>query len=178
MANLLPKNSQIQVRDRVVMHNVLAASIVLTTLAVIGALAIAPSYFTWKAQSQSVLYEFEALEQIGGYDKVALRSGVSETNKRMTILGGVFSNNEKPVEAVEAVLSARPDGITINRIHYESAEGEGRIVVSGASAETSFREAFVDSLQEKDLFSKVTIPISALVRSDSAEFTLEIFGQF
>ena len=59
---------------------------------------------------------------------------------------------------------------------YEiDSRGDGYLIIRGESEGRNILVSFVESLEEKDVFSKIDFPISNLTKGESVDFSVKIY---
>lgn len=182
MSNLLPHKIQKEVFDRMIMRHTVAATIILSFLAVVGVASLFPAYFTWDSRAGALLYSTEALENVTGDGQRMLRSDVVATNRRIIIIDGLLNRDKYPSDAIAIIMDSIPAGASIERIEYTSpqvtSDDTSKLSVSSIITNKADQEAFLSELRKHPLFSQVNIPISALTQSDEDAITVELLGIF
>jgi hypothetical protein len=80
------------------------------------------------------------------------------------------------LNALAAALSARPSGISINRISYNVTTNT--ITLVGTANTPDSVNAYHVALQNDPRFTNVSVPIGALLGEEDGSFTMTISGNF
>jgi len=158
-------------------------TVVVTALFFTTVFAIAellPGYFLETVNLRIKNSELEDLsiesERVGD-DTVALALARTDT-----ILGFINSNSEetqsKTSGTVASVLKARPAGVSVKMISFDTAESGQVLTITGLSLTRANLLDFSKNLSKQPEFKSVNIPPGDLAQTQNIDFRITVSGDF
>lgn len=184
MSNILPQSAQKEVGRFYRNRLVLSSGLVLLSGAAIAALSFLPGFLMSRVE-RSALREVSQATSV-----VSEREGSDLEGERVEILRahafiGQFlpyaSSSASVHDAIQAALSVRPAGISIETIAYTRANQEGgssTLVLSGNSSSRGSINAYRTALIELNRFASVVVPVGALAGTEGGAFSVTLTGVF
>jgi hypothetical protein len=163
MSNLLPLPRAKHVWAVHRAHFVFVTALVFFALAILGALALLPSYL---AVAFAAPGDPSASAQGEAFDA----STLTRSQAIVRTLTSSFATTS-PSEAIAAALAARTAGTSITHITYTQNTREIAIDGTGTRASIS---AYRDALSRNPRFGAVSIPVAALVGNEGGNFSITL----
>ena len=172
MANVLPPEAQKKVWSTYQARFILVTSLVLFVLAAAAAVTMIPSYVAVQLAETDEARESEETEEARA-QTVALQKSQFLIGELLPIVSATSS----PVDIVTTTLALKPTGVRITRILYVEDTEEERLTLVGSGSRIDV-SAFKDALTHSGLFTAVSVPVGALVGSESGGFSIVLVGKF
>lgn len=177
MANLLPQESQKNIRREYRLRLAVVAAFMLLTVIVFAGVLLVPSFLlssvkakesearlaiSHKAETQNLGKEIEVVIRKTNAD-VAL---LSENGKQTFSVGGF----------IEHLLQTKPDTIAITGIFYEKAKDGvlDKVSLRGIAANRKALSAYVSSLEADNYFAEAVLPVSHFVQEKDIDFAISL----
>lgn len=139
----------------------------LLALACFALLALIPSYLALRLATPPVADT--SITHKGGAPGDAI--AIARAQALVRILSPVLSATTSPTALITEALSQRPKGISVDHVTYDVSAGHLVLVGTGMrDAINSYR----DTLSKDLRFPSVSVPVSALVGSDSGHFSMTL----
>ncbi len=133
--------------------------------------AIAPAFISLRiaraALDSPATVERTAADELAG----------KEAQNLIAALKPIAVATSSPSAAVTLALSKKPAGVSIQSITYTGG-ATPKITMTGTSKTRESLGAFRSALQATGAFSRVEVPVAALVGAQEGRFTLTLFGGF
>ncbi len=170
MTNLLPPSKIAVVRNFYTARFVTILATILALCAVFALISLVPAYWALMLEGRVLTpvaapYDATTIQN----DRLAVIEGMSYT----TLLGSLLDASTSPSAALSRVLAQRPAGVVVSHVSY----APGTITIggtAGAGPLNTYRTALTDD----SLFSKVSVPVNALIGADQGNFTITVTGNF
>ncbi len=109
-------------------------------------------------------------------DYQQLADELEKTNKELLATKNNISNHLNLQSLLEAVGSARPSTVKINRFAFNRKDDSASLILSGESANREALKDFTAKLKGISQFNVVDVPLSSFTKATEADFsvTLEI----
>lgn len=166
MSNVLTLEEKKKLSRRLIARFVAAGSVMLICGAFIASLSLAPAFLAVTVARASL-----------GASSTETSEGTREEGAEATRaqalldeLGPLLRTQPTPSENLAQALALAPAGISVTAIGYR----DGAIELSGASSGREAVNEFRLVLQEADLFSRVEVPVTALVSGQAGRFTMTL----
>ena len=173
MANVLPPDEKKAADTRVRGRFILVAALMLLLSASISVLAMLPSFVTLHAANTALEESAQKIEKATKDDKdIATQAQVLSR-----ALLPLASATTSPNEALAAALSLKPAGISIVTITYLTG-AQGSLVLSGDAVNREAVNQYRDALSNSHMFTRVFIPVGALVGAQEGRVTITLNGAF
>lgn len=172
MANVLPPDAQKKVWATYRARFILVTSLVLLALAGAAAVTMFPSYVAVQLAESRTSEEGTEAEEVRA-QAIALERSQFLIKELMPLVSATSS----AVDVVAATLDMKPSAVRISRIIYAQEPEEGRLTLIGAGSRGDV-SAFKDALTNSGLFTAVSVPVGALVGSESGGFSIVLAGPF
>lgn len=172
MANVLPPEDQKIIMRTQIARFVLVFSAVALICACATYLALTPSYLTL------VFGDVKVQSNLGGHASTTSDASVMrETKATITQLNSITSATSSASQILSAIISEKPEGVTISELNFTSGS-PGKIVIVARAARLNLIQTYRDTLKADAHFESVNIPVSALVGSANDNFTITLSGTF
>lgn len=178
MSNVLPRAAQKKIwifyRNRFVFVGGIAAIL----MALVTILALTPSFIAARASSTSV--DVSGGTPFPDTEREQERADITQVRVLTNELSPILKQTNIP-DVLSEVLSARPKGVTIQRIEIaEQKEGKGSqsIVLGGIAANRSYISEYKTALSGLSYFDTITVPVGALAGAEGGQFTITLVGSF
>ncbi len=168
MTNLLPPVAQKKVWRWYRARIVTVFSLALIVLAMLFMLALIPSYLALSAV---------APRDVSGTQSPRKIDDAQAMTRAQTIVKHVLPvlvSTSSPSVFIEAALSEQPPGVTLSHIAYSPNAASGPTLVIAGTATRDKVAAYRDALSKNPLFTSATVPVSALLGTSAAEFTITL----
>lgn len=181
MINLLPVEEKQRIRRLYRSRVIIVSLAALSALFVTGALGLVPSYLSALARYESAVLSSGGTEQkSAGEEEPALLKETKEINRKADLLIKGASDH-LPGTLLREVIAKKPPGILFADFSYASPQtgkdGKGKpaeITASGVADTRDTLLSFVNTLNAREVFSSVDLPISNFVKDRDLPFTLRM----
>lgn len=169
MSNLLPNDVRAEAWSRTRARILIGFASVLMVGAILAAGALSPSFL--------IMHGVQVSNSKERADAPADDTqAIIEAQALLSQLSLVESTSSPATVAAQAV-AARPKGVTLSHIVYNSGTPSTLMLVGKASRREDVN-AYRAALAADTRFTSVSVPINALVGADNGDFTLTITGTF
>jgi hypothetical protein len=174
MSNVLPQSEKKAARRRMFARFLLIGSCALGAGAGVAILSITPALISVKIARASLdaSQREEAQGNMSEDQTAALRA-----QGLITALLPIANATSSPTEALSLALAQKPAGISITAITYSSG-AKSAIALTGTADRREAVSAFRDNLEKTGRFSKVEVPVAALLGTQEGKFTITLSGIF
>ncbi|TSC58461.1 MAG: hypothetical protein Greene041679_98 [Parcubacteria group bacterium Greene0416_79] len=179
MFNLLPRAEKEAIRReyRMRLWSVILFGVCATFL--IAALLLIPSLALSNERETAARERLGALSKRVEAGEVARFAVVLQEVERTLTLLRTEAPRHTVYEAVRAIVSHRPAGVSLDGITVTSAAGGKReIEVRGMAANRTALVAFSRALETTGVFERVELPLGNLARSEDVAFSLKVTASF
>lgn len=179
MLNLLTQRERKSIKREYIVRAV-AVGTVLALFTVVFAIAgIMPAYFQATVDLKIKTADLEQLSiesEREGDDTVAL--ALTRTD---TVLGFIdITKKDKTLstDIIRSALNARPSGVSVHALSFESVQDELALVVSGRAQTRAGLIEFSRRIEEGQGFNAVNVPAGDLAQTENINFRLTVQGDF
>ncbi len=170
MSNLLPEKNQKQLLYANRARILLASSYLMLGAAIFSACALLPGYIVLvstrpKDAAQTAIMQSKTEEK-----------DLKRAQNLLTQLSPAFSSTT-PSQVILSVISEKPRNARVDHISYTAGRA-GNLQISGSAATRDDINAFRDNLSKDSHFSKVSVPVGALIGAQGGQFTITLKGSF
>lgn len=177
MSNLLPETTRKRVWADFRSRLIVAGSLAAIVLAAFAFLSLLPAYVSLSFGEPPPVRTLPVRGTQTGAQAPDPR--IERDRSEMLRMQNMFAQiaplfaTTSPSVAVASALEARPDGVRITRIVYES----GILSISGEAAREQLN-AYRAALSQEAPFTSVSVPVGALVGAGGGKFTVTLSGNF
>ena len=174
MANLIPVQMQYQTRREIRARFMIAGSLVAIAAAAIAAAILLPSYVSLVDGAGAGIDSGAGLsDEVVRDDAAAMK----HTDALLHAVSPILSASSSATSIITSVVSMRPKGIHIDQIIYAPG-AQGSILLSGNADSDTAVSDYRAALMSDSRFTSVSVPVGALVGTDSGRFSMTILGSF
>ncbi len=177
MANLLPEKNKSNVRTEFFVRAfVILLVIVFLGLCLASSLKVA-SYVLIDLKKGEVDQQIEVFDKILAFRENTHSVNIlRKENAKLLVLQEDIPQNFTNI--LEKIIEKKPKDIQIGMIYYEIEKSKGeritKLSVNGISKKRSDLIDFVELIEDNELFSQVSFPVSDLAKGEGIEFSLKI----
>lgn len=176
MLNLLPEYKKKSFHKTYFTRVVVVGVWLFAGATALGAVTLAPTYFSTALEIRTLEAERTALEERmfdsgegGSVLEVLTRDAI------LTRLVTEVGTQPAPSSYLDEVFEERTDAIYIESVRFqENSEGEKSLVVRGGAATREDLVAFKDALEQHERFAQVSLPLQDLAKREDVEFTVSL----
>lgn len=144
-------------------------SFALIALAVLFILALIPSYLAVQAVAPRELTDGLSPRKVEDVQAVGRAQAI------IAQLLPALRSTSSPSVFIDAALAARPPGVVLNHITYApSGNAGGSVLVVHGLAMRDKVAAYREALSKNSLFTTATVPVSALLGTGAAQFSITL----
>ena len=169
MSNVLPEDEKKKLYRKVKARFLFAGALTLLTGAVVSSLALTPAFIQVHLAQASIEASQNAAR--GARDDQAK---IIRAQKYVSALQPIAAATSSPSEIAAGALGLKPSGISIVGVNYTKKKLE----ISGVSKNRDAVNAYREALEKSNTFTKVSVPVSALVGAQEGRFTITLSGTF
>lgn len=144
-----------------------------TSVLLLGALALLPSYFLSAAKQEAATEELALIASPSGGSAGTPAAELSLAREMLLALSATLSDIQ-PSQRITDMLAVRPAGITVLQFEYTALSSEETVRIQGVAANRDALIAFRKKLSEIPLVSSVELPVSNLAKSTKIEYVLTV----
>ncbi len=173
MLHLLPEQHKKQVKLEYQKRLIIVACIFITAIAVIGVVALLPSYIYSHMKYNEIKSAKQSLD-----DALALQQGDKTADVVKEITDNIqalqpFGAAQSPTEVIHRIQAMAPGGIHITRFGYVlKADNTLTLELVGRADSRSDLTQFVRLLQADTYFEGARVPLSNFTKDKNIDFTL------
>ena len=172
MANLLTAEARKTLLRDARARFVLAASAMLLIVAGIAALSLVPSYAAIRSREGSV-----SASSMVSPTNASTSASMKQTQALVKKLFPLIAATSSPLGAIKAALSDRPTGIEVDHISLAGGTGS-TIIITGVASGRDAINAYRSVLGADPHFTKVSVPVGALIGAEGGQFSVTLSGTF
>ena len=171
MANLLPEKDQKKIASDFRSRLILAGSYLMLGSAFFAALALFPSY--------AILFATRPQEatRTARIQNKADEKDLARTQVLVNQISPILSASSSVSAAILAAVADKPKGVHLDHITYAGAKTQD-IIISGAADNRDEINLYRNTLAKDSHFTRVSVPVGALVGAEGGRFTLTLGGNF
>lgn len=177
MANLLPQESQKNIRREYRLRLAVVAAFLLLAVIVFAAVLLVPSLLlsSVKANESEARLAVSRKGETQNLEK-EIEAVVLKTNTDATLLSENGNQAFLVSEFIGHLLQTKPDTIAITGIFYEKAKGGAldKASLRGIAANREALSAYVASLETDSYFAEVVLPVSHFVQEKDIDFAMSL----
>lgn len=170
MSNILPEEFRSRLRITQTSRIVALAALLSIVIAALVFASCVPAYIMLRMSETRLHTASNTMPAATSSDAATL----ARAQAILDVVAAFASATTSPSDSVNEALRARPEGIHITSISYQP----GAIVLSGAADNHTVIDQYRSALASDPLFSKVDIPVGALVGTGGTAFTINLSGSF
>ncbi|OGG58574.1 hypothetical protein A2765_02515 [Candidatus Kaiserbacteria bacterium RIFCSPHIGHO2_01_FULL_56_24] len=172
MSNVLPQSEKKAARRRMFAHFLLIGSIAFGAGACVAILSIVPAFLSVKIARAAL----DASQRDHAQGSVSEdQSAAVRAQGLITALQPIANASSSPTEALSLALAQKPAGLSITAITYTGG-AKGTLALTGTADRREAVSAFRDGLEKTGRFSKVEVPVAAILGTQEGKFTITLSG--
>lgn len=174
MSNVLPQSEKKAAQRRMRARFLFIGSCALGAGACVAILSIMPAIISLKIARAALdaSHRDEAQGNPSEDQTAALRA-----QGLITALLPIANASSSPTAALSIALAQRPAGLSITAITYTGG-AKGTLALTGTANRREDVSAFRDGLEKTGRFSKVEVPVAAILGTQEGRFTITLSGTF
>ena len=174
MPNLLLEKDKKEIFQEFVLRLVVVFLFFLFATVCISIVMLIPSYVLTLSREVSISEEIRVFKQTIDFRKQDSPADI--LNKENLKINSLKEGESVYVtDFISEIVDVKPAGVKIRGFYYDTDGDGGFLVVRGESENRNVLIDFVESLEEKDVFSKIDFPVSNLVKDESVNFSVKIY---
>lgn len=171
MANVLPRETQRDVRSSYRARFVLVGSLVFGACGIVSLLALVPAYAIVSAERNA------AADTLISLPPSTDREDLSRAQALARELKPAASSTISLLPVLGEILSARPQGVAVSSMHITRGD-PGTISLTGTAPSRDEINAYRAILAENPRFEDVSVPIGTLTGPGNGSFSATLSGVF
>jgi len=176
MFNLIPDNLKATIIREYSGRRLIVWFAGFTMLCIALYVFLLPTYIHVVFEEKDLLNQTELLKDSAQFKKADdIVRVITETNEQLRVVS-TPSYNTTPVSAIEKIILSKNTNIRITDIQYiqPAEQEETKVSIAGiANTRDSLRQ-FVSSLEEVEVFSEVTLPVSNFAKDRDIDFLINL----
>lgn len=173
MFKLLTDEERQKVAREYAMHRAIVIFLGFILVIVVGIIGLLPSYVLSNARQNEALERIRIMNSaVKKGDEVNLQAWLEEINRKLQILSPSL-DTDRPSDFIEKILEQRIMDITVSDFSWVKAKDKISFSIKGRANSRQSLIRFEDSINSSGYFSKVTLPLSNLIKDRDIDFQIQ-----